>query len=319
MISIEENLWPLEPSVLEMKKKELRDKGLLDTSRKRSPKTDYKDEVGLMVLFIVELEILNEELLKLTDLQRDGNLNEEKTAECQQEIDSIRDKIQKLRNKFKTGKFYYIEAEKNKFEQQIIKRIYGPKEPEDESDDEEAVDVPTANAPNANAIEQINGDNGSPDNGDNESLDDNDSDGGGNKKKKRRTADDDDGGSDGGDENWNMAVGVNDDYDWVEAETTATWTHPNLLKAEFTLTRSDLGLPPVLFTPQTIQSLSVRDDCEALPTKLCVIVGVNDLYEQIARDIALKVHFLSKVDTIAFLVTTMDKKSKDAEKDDVKT
>jgi hypothetical protein len=303
-----------------MKKNELRVKGL-DKLRKRRHKIDYKDEVGLMVIFIGELEILNEKLLKLKNMQSVGNLNEADSATCKEEIESVGEEIDNLKNKFKNAKHYYIEAERKKFEKKIITQIYGPP-PKDEGE-EEVVDARNANARDNNHDDIIRGDSdggvdsGSPDNGDNQSLDNDDSEDG--NKKKRKAADENDDESEDGDEHGTYAVGVNDDYDWIEAETTKTWTKPNLLKTEFTLTRSDLGLPPVLFTPQTLHSLTVRDDCEALPTKLCVIVGVNDLYEQIARDISTKVHFLSKVDTIAFLVTTMDKKSKDANKDDVKT
>jgi hypothetical protein len=102
------------------------------------------------------------------------------------------------------------------------------------------------------------------------------------------------------------------------ATSLAAWREPIRIGCEFTLHRQDLQIPPIHFSTQTIQALCVRDrTLHSLPTKLFLIVGVNDLYEEVARYIAMRVRLLSKIDTIAFLVTMRDRKSKDVNKDDV--
>ena len=96
------------------------------------------------------------------------------------------------------------------------------------------------------------------------------------------------------------------------------WDEENRLRAECTLVRDDLGLPPIYFSTQPLLALTVREaDSNTLPTTLFVIVGVNSLYEEIAMYIVMKVRLLSNVHTIAFLVTLRDTSSKDANKDDV--
>jgi hypothetical protein len=115
-----------------------------------------------------------------------------------------------------------------------------------------------------------------------------------------------------------------DDFDLLGAgkdeyvTSLAEWREPVRIGCEFTLHRQDLQIPPIQFSTQTIKALCVRDrTLQPLPTKLFLIVGVNDLYEEVARYIVMRVRLLSMIDTIAFLVTMRDRKSKDANKDDV--
>ena len=305
--------WPIDDKVMENKIAELKAKELQQngegSARKYQAHINYDDEIGLMVVFLKGIDDLREKLEKQQSVLLEGELNESNTEACREKIKGIETEIVELKRRFSNRKNYAITAMKSKFERSIIYDIYGAPEkvPKQGKQKDAADDENSSDNPDDDDEDDDDSDASSGSGGDDEDDEDEDGD----------SDDAEEAGSDD-DENHNMAVGVNDEYEWADADAAKSWKKTCLLGSEFTLTRTDLGLPPVLFSPQTLQSLIVRDDFTVQATKGCFIVGVDELYECVTRLISYKVRFLSKIDTLAFLVTTRDTKSKDANKDDVK-
>jgi hypothetical protein len=266
-----------------------------------------------MVVFIEGIDNLRDKLREQKAILTEGDLNPSNAESCQEKIKGIETDISELKRRFSNCKNYAINRMKTNFERTIIYDIYGApdKVPRHQNEKDDGKDD---NRSDTSADSDSDGDDESDASGkDNSDSDDDDDDADSDEGEEAE----DDGSEEGDDEHYKMAVGVNDEYEWSGAAAAKSWKKTSLLGSEFTLTRTDLGLPPVLFSPQTLESLIVRDDFVDHPTKACFIVGVDELYETVTRLISFKVRFLSKIDTLAFLVTTRDTKSRNANKDDV--
>jgi hypothetical protein len=91
-----------------------------------------------------------------------------------------------------------------------------------------------------------------------------------------------------------------------------TWVEErkHLSNVEFTV-RKD-GLPSMFFSAQSVQAMAVREwenpaECLPLPTKLIASVILTHCdatyFQQVAMFVAMQIKLLSKVDTIAMVIT----------------